>query len=311
MNHQRKLLILLILISTLISACGEVAAAPAPRLEPCPPEKNSYTESVDPFLVGIYENGVASINDVGQYNNYRQQAFRELVNQVHDWTDSVVINTGDRNIEIAITYFSPEVAHAVVINHYLYVRNNNFTGRLDEQVKIHLAGIINRNENVFFITFSTTPSNNAVTVDFPMSELELTNTSNLIVNKEHDDYNLEKPILLQTELEYGFTYFPMAVIKDGICQTVFDKTRDTSVVISAPRVIINGLTFGPQSWKFKYAPLIDMSSLSGGGNNELAITQPVDQITPAMVSLAPGNKNDPNYWISMARMIWMQTTLDP
>jgi hypothetical protein len=310
-NHQRKTLIWLILLSALVSACGEVAAAPAPQLEPCLPGQNPYADSVDSFLLGIYENGVASINDVGQYNNYRQQAFQELVNQVRDWTDSVVINIGDRNIEIAITYFSPEVAHAVVINHYLYVRNNNFTGRLDEQVKMQLAGIIDRNENIFFITFITTPSNNTVTIDFPMGELELTNISNLTVKKEHDDYNLEKPILLQTELEYGFVYFPMAVIKDGICQTVFDKTRDTSVVISAPRVVINGLTIGPQSWKYKYGPLIDMSSLSGGGNNELAITQPVDQITPAMGSLSPGNKNDQNYWISIARMIWMETTLDP
>lgn len=312
MNRKRKLLIWLMLLSTLISACGDaVAAAPAPRLEPCVLEQNPYTNPVETYLANIYRAAVTSMNDNGAYNINRHLAFTQLVNLVRDWTDSVVVNNGDRNIEVAITYVSPQVARAVVINHYLYMKNNDYTANLDAQVRSNLEGIIDRNEHVFFVTFITTPSSNGVTIDFPLSELELTNTSNMSVNREHDDHNLEKTITLQNEPEYGFFYFPMAVIKDGSCQPVFDETRDTSVVISASRIMINGVTSGPQSWKFKYAPLIDMRLMSDGSSNGLTINHPVDQITPTMSPLFPGNKNDPNYWISMARMIWMETTLDP
>lgn len=302
----------LLLLSISISACGEaVAAAPATHLEACPPESNPYTEPVESHLANIYRAAVASANDVVGYNNNRHLAFTELVNLVHNWTDTVVINNGERNIEVAITYVSPELARAIVINHYLYIQNTNFITTLDGQVRTNLKGIIDRNEHVFFVTFITTPSTNGVTINFPMSELGLTNTSNLTVFREHDDYNLEKPILLQNDLEYGFFYFPMAVTKEGICKTVFDKTRDTSVVISVPRVVINGTTFAPQSWKFKYAPLIDMSSLTGGGNSGLTIENIVDKFSPGMEMLSPGNKTDTNYWISLARIIWMETTLDP
>jgi hypothetical protein len=306
-KHQQKKLIWLILLSTLISACGEVAAAPITRFEPCLPGNNSYEDAIDSYLVSIYENGVASMSDAGTFNSYKQQAFTELVNRVYAWTDSVVINAGEKNIEITITYISPDLAQIIVINDYLYQKNNNFTGRLDEQVKSQIAGIIARNEHIFFMTFIGSPSNNSVRIDFPLSELELTNTSNLTVRREHDDHNLERPILLKNELEYGFFNFPMAVIKDGSCQTVLEKARDTSIVIGAPRMMINGTDFGPQSWKYKYGPLIDMTSISNNHQNRFPLIQPVDQITPTMGSLSPGIKEDQNFWISLARIIWLET----
>lgn len=305
--------LVLIVLSMLISACEGVALAAPANLDPCPPEKNPYTNPIDRFLVEDYEHAVASMSDIGTYNSYQQQAFYKLVNRVYDWTDSVVINTGEKKIEIAITYLGPEVAQSVVINHYLYKRNNNFTGRLDEQVQSHLEGIIRRNEHIFFITFITPPSNNAVTIESPLSGLELTNTNNLTVRKGHSDHNLERSILLQNggELDYGFVFFPIAVLKDGNCQTVLDEKRDTSMVISVPSLNINGTDYGAQSWRYKFSPLIDLSSLSDTYKGVLSLNQPVDQITPAKGSLSPGGKDDPSYWITLARIIWLETTLDP
>lgn len=275
------------------------------------PGKNSYADPIASYLIGNYENGIASIGNPGEFDRIRQDVFRELVNRLYDWIDSVVIDTGQRKIDITITYIRPELAHLIVINHYLFERNNNFTGNLNEQVKSQLSGIIARNEHIFFIAFIASPSINRVTINFPLSELELTNTSNLTVGREHDDHNLEKPIFLQNELEYGFIYIPMAVLKDGICQTVIDKDRDTSILISVPSITIDGTNYGQQSWKYKYSPLIDMSSVSPNSNNKFSLAQPVDQISPSMGSLSRDSKEDQNFWISLARIIWLETTLDP
>ena len=311
MNSYRKRLICLILFSILLSACGDVAAAAPTRFEPCTPEKNSYTNPIASYFVDRYEKGIASIGNPGEFDIIRQDVFRELVNRVYDWTDSVVIDTGQGKIDVTITYVRPELAQLIVINHYLFERNNNFTGNLNEQVKSQLSGLIARNEHIFFIAFIAPPSNNRVTINFPLSELELTNTSNLTVGREHDDHNLEKPIFLQNELEYGFIYIPMAVLKNGICQTVIDKDRDTSILISVPSITIDGTNYGQQSWKYKYSPLIDMSSISPNSNNKFQFDQPVDQISPAMGSLSPDNTDNQDFWIMLTRIIWSETTLDP
>lgn len=139
----------MVLIGTLISACGTAAAAPPSRPSPCPPDSNVYADNIDQQIVNIYENGVAYFNDKGVYNNYRQQAFNELLNQIYISTDSVDISTGDKTIRITITYISPELIHLIIINHYLYKGIINFTGRLNEQVRNQISRIINRNEHIF------------------------------------------------------------------------------------------------------------------------------------------------------------------
>ena len=73
---------------------------------------------------------------------------------------------------------------------------------------------------------------------------------------EHDDHNLEGLMLLKNYPEYGFIYYSMAVTKNGSCQAVFDKNRDTHIVLSVPKITIAGVEVGPQSWKYKYAPLL-------------------------------------------------------
>ena len=73
-----------------------------------------------------------------------------------------------KNTRITITYISPEIAQLIVINHYLYKRITNLTGRLEEQVKSQMAGIVNRNEHIFFVTIMAPPSTDGITLMFPL-----------------------------------------------------------------------------------------------------------------------------------------------
>ena len=301
--------VVLIVLSMMISACEGVAAV-APDPPPCPPSENAYTYQLDSHYINFYNNGIAHINDSGAYNNDREVAFKELVNRIYDWSDTVDINIGGENVRITITYISPEIAQLIVINHYLYQQLTGFTEKLPEQVKIQLAGIIDRNEHIFFITIMAPPSMNGTTLVFPLSELSLTNTSNLTIYREHDDHNLEGPITLKNYPEYGFVYYSMAVMKDGSCQAVFDKNRDTRIVLSVPNLTIAGVQVGFQSWKYKYAPLINMKSITKG-KNKFENLSPGQSTPDNTLTTFFGDHGQADFWVWLTRLIWGETILDP
>ena len=115
--------VVLIVLAIMLNGCGDVAAAAPTHFPPCPPTENAYTNPIEPNYISLYENSIVHSNDSALYDNDREAAFKELVNRVYDWSDTVDINTEGKNIRIAITYISPEIAQLIVINHYLYKRS--------------------------------------------------------------------------------------------------------------------------------------------------------------------------------------------
>ena len=301
------------LLGIFLSACGSVAiATPVPGTTPCAPENNAYVIPISQNLIDLYENGVKSIGDPTAYNNIRQQAFNGLVNLVYYLSDSVDIQSGEKTIRITVTYISPELVHTIIVNHYLYKRYTNFSGKLNEQVLIHMSRIIGRNEYVFFMTFMASSYTNNTTsiIKFPLKQLDLTNTNNANIIPAHDDHILENPITLINGPEYGFFYFPMASIQNGTCQAVLDKNYDTRIVLSVPSIVINDTDVGSRTWEYKYAPLIDMTNVSGLHQNRFSLALPVDQFAPKTSKLTASNLESPDFWVGLARMIWSETTLD-
>jgi hypothetical protein len=314
MKYQKKLTWLM-LLSILLSACGNVVTAtPTPGATPCPPESNAFAATpINQFLLDIYEKGVASAGDSTSYSNVQLQVFNELVNHVYYLSDSVDIPSGEKTIGITITYVSPELAHIIVVNHYLSKRYLDFSGKLKEQVSTHLARMIGRNEYVFFITFTASAytDNPTSIINFPLKKLKLTNTNNATVFPAHDDHNLEKPIDLTDGPKYGFFYYPMAVIQNGPCQAVLDKNYDTSIELSILNIVINETDIGPQSWDYKLAPLIDMTTVSGVHQNKFSLPLLIDQFTPKTTTLTAMNMESPDFWAALARILWLELTLDP
>ena len=313
MKQYRKRLLWFGFISALfLNACSAVETA-SPSPVACPPEQNAYITPINQNLINIYENAVTSVGNTTDYNNIRQQAFNELVNHVYYLSDSVDIETEEKTFRITITHINPELVHIIVVNHYLFKKYTNFSGRISEQMNNHLSGIIERNEHVFFITFTASSYVNGKpsTVSFPLRKLKLTNTDNTITIPEHDDHNLEVSIVLENGPDYGFAYFPMAVIQNGNCQAVLDKNRDTRIVLSIPNININDTDMGAQSWEYKYAPLIDMRNVSGEHQNLFSLTLPADQLAPRMSALTASDVKSPIFWADLARIIWLETTLDP
>lgn len=315
MNCNWKNAIWFVLISTLISACGSVAAAaPATGTAPCKLESNPYIITpINQNLINIYENGVVFVGDANAYNTIRQQGFNELVNHVYSLSDSVDIQSGDKTFRITITYISPELIHIIIVNHYLYKRYTTFSGKLNEQVTNHISRIVGRDEHIFFMTImaSLDENNTANNITLPLKQLELINTHNAKTTPEHDDHILENPINLRNSSEYGFFYYPMAVIRNGTCQAVLDKNYDTRFVLSIPNIVINDTDTGPQSWRYEYAPLIDMSTMSGVHQNKFVVNLLIDQFSPKKSTLTTVDLESMDYWIALSRLIWLETTMDP
>jgi hypothetical protein len=203
--------------------------------------------------------------------------------------------------------------HIIIVNHYLYKRYTHFSGRLNEQASSHVSGIVRRDEHVFFMTFTASSYVNNTTsiIRFPLEQLKLTNTNDTTTIPAHDDHNLEVPLILKNGPEYGFVYFPMAVIQNEICQAVLDKNRDTRIVLSVPSIVINDTDMGSQSWEYKYAPLIDMTNISDVHQNKFSLALPADQYAPKMSTLTTVDLESPFFWADLARIIWLETTLDP
>jgi hypothetical protein len=313
--------VFLIAICIMFSACGELPVAAPAHLPPCYPAQNAYAAPIHSNFIDIYDRGVASVNDIGRYNSTRQEAFNELVNQVYHWSDSVEINndtTGKKTFRITITYVSPELIHLIILNHYLYKGISYPPGKVEAQVRGHMSKIIENEEHIFFIMFMAPPSADSTTIEFPLNGLILTNASNLPVYVNHDDHNLEGSISLKTGLEYGFFYIPMTVTKDGRCQTVLDKNHDTRIVLSIPKITINGANAGPQTWEYKYAPLIDLTTISPVQPYPFSLVQQMDQISPDTKQLSSRTSQlvstdleDDGYWAAIARFLWYETTFDP
>jgi hypothetical protein len=312
----------LILSSLLLSACAEVPAAALAHLPACYPARNVYADSIDNEYINIYNKGVASINnDIGLYNKYRQDAFDQLVDQVYHWSDSVDINVGDtegKPVRVTITYVSPRFLHLIILNHYLYKKISYPPQEVEEHVQSQMSRIISNEEHIFFIVFLAPHSNDGTTIEFPIKELSLKNANNLTSYVEHADHNLEGPISITTEPEYGFFYIPMTVMKDGSCKTVLDKDHETRIFLNVPKITIDGAGTGLLSWEYKYAPIIDMATISGTHQVKFLLAQQVDLIAPDTGQLTSISSQQPfvdlngsNYWVALARFIWYVTTLDP
>jgi hypothetical protein len=319
-KHYWKRSTCFILLTILLAACGNVAIEAPHSIPPpsdCIPDDNPYNAPLEGKLQIIYDNWVDSSYDIGASSIYRQQAFGELVNYVNQWSDSVDIPIENFTVRISITYIHPELVQAVIVNHYLFRNDKSFKGKLDDQIKVHMKDIAARNEHIFFITFmafdteSKTAVDAPIIINFPVRDLQLTNTSNVSIYKQHDDHHLENPINLNEGLEYGFIYYPMGVTQNGACQAVLDEKRDTRVVLRIPKVTINNADKFPRAWEYKYAPLIDIGTYSSAQN--LASSEPplIDQLTPYVPGQTPLVLEEPGFWNSLARLIWLETTLDP
>lgn len=257
----------------------------------------------------------------------QKDAFNLLEEQVKDWSayEDILVE-GNLIIRITITYVSPELVEALVLNQTLYSGILSSADFLS-QVKAVKTDIAKREELLFLITITASEyrdkilPDNGLMIDIPLKDLTLTNSANLSVVRRHADQILDDEINLRSGPEYGYLGFPIAVQKDGVCQLVIDTTWDTSLTLHTPNLIVDSTMRSSLTWGIGMHPLVDMNAPSIDLDELMqmgSVTTPTTEASyyspiedpPLPINGISKTEIDywDTYWDHMSRYIWYYLT---
>ncbi|MCX6058431.1 MAG: hypothetical protein NTW69_09805 [Chloroflexi bacterium] len=248
-------------------------------------------------------------------------AFQDLIRETQRWSDVETIVLSETNVvKITVTFISPELIDSVVLNQVLQV--SEITGGFDGYLLNTRQSFAARGELLFLITLTATNvtdiniiSHNLI---MPISQMVLTNSSDVTSPPNHDDHNLELPMNSSSEFAFGFISYPLAGVNGNGCNWLLDPTYNTNIVLSIPHITVDNVSNGPYSWKFSYAPpLIGiLPELIPNYNRPPDFTN--GRITPTLLpprlttNLSFPNGEEPEvYWEGFARYVWHQLIGEP
>lgn len=321
-KKQGEILLLLICLSgVLVSGCIPIEAD-APTLSPCTPgdpQANVYRSfSIQPQAAGIYQIAAATKNmNDPLYRTAQAQAVEWLENETQDWSSKVdfLNQEGNQGVRIVVTFLSPELLQAVILNESL--RSLRVTDTFDNVLRNSLDRIASRNELLFLVTITSsqpTVPGQASLLQFPVKKLTLTNTAAISIAAGHYDPVLNNPINLSSGPISAMVAFPIAVEKNGQCIWLFDPKWTTSLTLSVPSITLDGRSFSYSTWPIDYIPPLQ------AGNEISPASFFTDTLTADPLKYTPLNtppspfwnapESDQTYWMQywqdMGRFIWSQ-----
>jgi hypothetical protein len=279
------------------------------------------------WVSNIYDH-VASpnISDKSEpYKQARYAAFKILGDQTMRWSNYVDIALPDGgNMRITLTYISPELIQGILLNQILFT-NKIYDPETQFQGKI-LAGLMQadqRDESLFLVSITFTASGVAptngiipatrksISLQIPITEMVLTNSSNITVAPNHDDHSLNRSIPLR-ETFSGFITYQMTVKNGENCDLLLDPVWNTSISIYTPHLTVNDVDYGAQTWTIRYKSLLNLDMSTITPDYEYPLTTNFGDLSPStdaptpldIPSTAPGYWD--GYWELMARYVWEQ-----
>lgn len=318
--HQPKFLsakwhiVSLIIIG--LSACNvmtpSLISATATPLSECQPlsyNMNIYNPTPVPTLPLNALPPTASITtpNAQQPNlTTKQSAFLKLEREVERWTDTRTIELGDASrARITITFLSPELLRAVSI---IDIMTNHPNLSPDAEAERLLAKNADRKNLIFFLTVlpidSTAETSNAHTIYVDINQLKLINAKGLSIAPASFDHDLSQTITLPQDV-YGFLYYPLAVMSNGVCTEVLDSTFNTKIVLQTPHIILDKVESEPYSWTIKYTYLLDTGN-SPITNDNRYVPADADIFS---TNIPPTNPEiSDTFWEQYAKFLWGQLT---
>lgn len=251
----------------------------------------------------------------------RFAAFQDLVRETQRWSDFETIVLGETNVvKITVTFISPELIDAVVLNQVLL--NPNFNEGFDSVLLNVRQSFAARGELLFLVTFTATNNTDinliSHSIVIPIRQMVLTNSGNVISPPAHEDHNLELPINSSSEFAFGFIAYPLAGAGSNGCNWLLDPKYNTTIVLSVPLISVDNTNRGSYSWKFSYAPPLAGINPVRTPDYNIPVGFTEDMMTPAMLpprlttNLSFPNGGEPEiYWQEFARYIWHQLIGEP
>lgn len=304
--------------------------APLPPCTPEPPSTNIYSVSPNEITLANIQLLVTSTPDpllpVPPPPNLnsesllraRYAALMRLENEAKRWTNTQVIDLGNSNkVYFMVTFLHPNLIQAITVSNILM--NNPGTSDIQAGVYGALGKIAEKKDFIFLITVFANNSNGGAVpshkLTMVINEMAMINAKNIVVRPEYDDHNLDQPIDLSGKPEFGYFYYPMAVIKDAICTQVLDPQYNTKINIQTNSIAIDGVSQETQTWTIPYSPLLDMGipyyTLEA---NPPALSEP-DKLgaiytPPITFPTSEAESDTSNFWRDFGRYVWGQVTLE-
>jgi hypothetical protein len=290
----------------------------------CTPESplvNVYKATPQPWANKIFEFAFPLFptpippNSAIQFNEQsildaRYTAFQQLIKETKRWSDTQVLNLNDSSdARVTVTYLSPELLQAVILNQVL--RDRSLTYGFQDQLQKVLNTVAERNELLFLLTVAMKNSNMAPTrhtIRIPIQGMVMHNAENLTITHSHDDHNLEKVIDTSSDPVFGYLAYPLAQVSSNQCKWILDPKYNTNIVVTVPYVEVDGTSNAtPLFWTIPYMSLINPIMPSDTYIWTLPPTYDQSQMAP--FAEPPTDINQPTYWQDFARFIWSQITL--
>jgi hypothetical protein len=253
---------------------------------------------------------VTSMPPVPPIPSPRSIAFNCLINKTEHWSDTETIKLDNYDVQITVTFISPELLQAVFLGEFL--KNNIPLSDFEPQVQTVLGSVAERDELLFLFTITTTKNGSmdtsSHTIDMPVQEMVLTNGEWLAVKPKHADQILDQPIDLSDGPVFGYIAYPLAVLTDNTCSLVLEPKYSTSLVLTMPSYQLDGIDSKvSHAWAIPYSSLMHVKNSAEVFQSCIFPTSDLSLISPA--PLPPDvNSNQSNYWQDFARFIWNQLT---
>lgn len=299
--------------STTVSEC---TAAPGTSMP------NVYNIKPEQWVLDIYN--YAKLSDVNspneKFNGARYAAFRILGHQVNRWSDYVDMEVSPNDVvRITITYLSPQLIETILLNEVLLKHEISDTlDGFNEKILVGLSRSGSLDEILFLVTITATryskgPNGEpAITVDIPIENMTLTNSSNQTFGTKRDDHSIDQFIQLSHGPVSALIGYPMTVQNGSNCSLMLDPQVNNTISIHLEGLEINGLPHDPQTWTIRYKSLLGEGG--PGVNPDYRDGAPIpdywvpSQQAPNIISNIPNTVKeawDP-YWEKMACYIWDQ-----
>jgi len=245
-----------------------------------------------------------------QILNARYAAFQQLITETKRWSDTETVKLEDSSeVNITLTYISPELFQAVFLNDVL--RNHYPTYGFQDQLQRALNIIAAREELLFLLTVTNDNVNlTRHTLKIPIQSMFMHNAENLTISPSHDDHNLDLLMDASAGPIYGYLAYPLAQVSANKCKWVLDPKYNTNIVIAISSIEVDGTNNGsPVSWTIPYAPLINPIVPT---NTPVSFVPPeytdpnLNPMTP--LTAPPIGMSRANNWQDFARFIWGQIT---
>jgi hypothetical protein len=324
--------IFITLIITGLYGCAPPAQPVVEKARPCTisdPQSNIYKLPLETWGNGIFQyaatpNAQAPAMQEQLTSIARYQAFQYLIKATRRWSDAeTFVLDGSSEAQVTVTFLSPELIQAIYLSGLL--KDSLFSVNFETRTRSILDKLAKRNELLFLVIVSSTKYDNSTlnpappVMDLPISEMVLINAEDLKVPPNHDDHTLEQPIYVSCGPVYGYLAYPLAVEENAECKWLLDPTYNTSIVISAPSVLVNGADRGPHTWTIQYESLLDpglpvwlpsFNSAPPGFDQNLLTPLTAPPIPPVNLTTTMDENSIDLFWRDMARFIWGYVMLE-